>query len=389
MKMRWSLSLGLMLAGPLAAQSPSDTAATETIPARMDWFPYLLGDPTHGLLIIGHWQIARQSEYTARFAHDWILATEAAWGTRGSRMVTAKFRAPNLIPSWRFSGDAGAVREGRFGYYGVGAGGDAGLDPESQPTDYFRVHRTQYYGRGEVTRHLKGPLSVAVGAGLTSYRYRALEDESLFRSDHPDGLTGTDATVRFTVVFDSRTNELLPANGLLLEAGVYGGTGRFCDAPCGSGYLGLYAHGRGFLSPRRGLVFAGRVGYRTLGENAPLDARYDFPGWERELSVYGGFDSNRGSPRGRLVGRRVLMTSAEVRYDLVDGGDYGALTVLAFMDGGGVYDAAPDGAMTFSGWKTGFGAGIALRVLRQAIVSFNFAKGPEGFNFTSGTGWSF
>lgn len=388
--MRWRLLIPFVLAAPLAAQSASDTAATETIPARMDWFPYLLGDPTNGLLVIGHWQIARQSEYTARFPHDWFLGTEGAWGTRGSRMLTAKFRAPNLIPSWRFSADAGAVREGRFGYYGVGEGGDAGLDPDSQPTKYFRVRRTQYYGRGEVTRNIRGPFSVSLGAGLTSYRYGALDSTSnLFSADYPDGLTGTDATVRATLIFDTRSNELLPTKGVLLEAGLYGGTGRFCDAPCGSGYVGVYAHGRGFISPRRGIVFAGRVGYRTLGQNAPLDARYDFPGWERELSVYGGFDTNRGFSRGRLVGRRVVMTSAEARYDLVDGGDYGSLTVLAFMDGGGVSDAAPNGPMKFSGWKTSVGGGIALRVLRQAIVMFNFAKGPEGFNFTSGTGWSF
>jgi hypothetical protein len=387
--MRWRLLLPLVLAAPLAAQSPADTAAIETIPSRMDWFPYFLGDPTNGLLAIGHWQIARQSEYTARFAHDWILATEAAWGTRGSRMLTAKFRAPNLIPSWRFSADAGAVREGRFGYYGVGEGGDAGLDPESQPSKYFRVRRTQYYGRGEVTRNIKGPFSASFGAGLTSYRYSSLDSTSLFRADYPDGLHGTDATVRLTFLFDTRSNELLPTKGVLLETGVYGGTGRFCDSPCGSGYVGLYAHGRGFISPRRGIVFAGRVAYRTMGQNAPLDARYDFPGWERESSVYGGFDTNRGFSKGRLVGRRVIMTSAEVRYDLVDGGDYGSLTVLAFMDGGGVYDAAPNGPMKFSGWKTSFGGGLALRVLRQAVVAFNFARGPEGFNFTSGTGWSF
>ena len=388
--MRWKLLIPFVLAAPLAAQQPSDTAATETIPARMDWFPYLLGDPTHGLLFIGHWQIARQSEYTARFPHDWFLGTEGAWGTRGSRMLTAKFRAPNLIPSWRFAADAGAVREGRFGYYGVGAGGDAGMDPEAQPTNFFRVRRTQYYGRGEVTRNIKGPFSVSVGAGLTSYRYSSVEDDGLFAADHPDGpLQGTDATARFTVIYDTRTNELLPAKGLFLEAGVFGGSGRFCDAPCGSGYVGLYAHGRGFVSPRRGIVLAGRVGYRTLGQNAPLDARYDFPGWERELSVFGGFDTNRGFPKGRLVGRRVIMTSTEVRYDLVDGGDYGSLTILAFMDGGGVYDAAPNGPMTFSGWKTSLGVGIAFRVLRQAVVAFNFAKGPEGFNFTSGAGWSF
>jgi hypothetical protein len=381
--MRRALLLLLVIAGPLAAQD-------DKIPARMDWFPYLLGDPNHGLLIIGHIQRARQAEYNARHPHDWFLGAEAAWGTRGSRMVTLKFRAPGLIPNWRFAADAGAVREGRFGYYGLGAGGDAGVDPSAFPTDYFRVHRTQYYGRAEVTRRIKGPLQASVAAGLTSHRFKALEEESLFGIEHgTDAVTGTDLTGRVSLILDTRSNELIPANGLLIEAGLYGGSGRLCAAPCGSGYVGLYTHARGFVSPRRGLVFAGRAGFRTMGENASLDARYEFPGWEREISVFGGFDTNRGFVRGRLSGRRAVLASAEVRYDLVDGGDYGALTLLAFYDGGGVYDADAGGPMTFSGWKSSFGGGLAFRVLRQAILTLHFAKGPEKFNFTSGIGWSF
>ncbi len=372
------------LAGP-----PLLAAQDETIPPRMDWFPYLLGDPNNGLLIIGHWQFARQAEYNSRFPHDWYLGAEGAWGTRGSRMLTLKARAPGLNPNWRLAGDAGAVREGRFGYYGTGPGGDAGLDPDAFPTDYFRVKRTQYYGRVEVTRRIKGPFSVSAAAGVTHFSYSALDVENLFAVDHPANLAGTDATARLTAILDTRDRELFPAKGLLLEAGLLGGTGRYCEAPCGSGYAGVYGQGRGYVSLRRGLVIAGRAGFRSLGENAPLDARYEFPEWERVPSVYGGFDSNRGYVRGRLAGRRAVMTSAEVRYDLVDGGDYGALTLLAFMDGGGVYDGPAGGPLTFSGWKTGLGGGVALRVLRQALVSFYFAKGPNGFNFTSGVGWSF
>jgi hypothetical protein len=379
--MRRALLVLALFAGPLSAQE-------EAIPARMSWFPYLLGDPTHGLLVVGHWQITRQADYEARWPHDWYLGSEGAWGTRGSRFLTVKARAPGLIPNWRLAADAGAVREGRFGYYGVGPGGDAGLDPEAFPTDYFRVRRTRYYGRAEVSRTIAGPFFVSVAAGLTRSRFGSVTEESLFNAGG-NVPNSTDATGRFTLGVDTRDRELVPARGVLVEAGLFGGTGRFCADPCGSGYGGLYAQARGYGSPRRGIVLAGRAAYRTMGENAPLDARYEFPGWERDLSVYGGFDSNRGYVRGRLVGRRVILTSAEVRYDLVDGGDYGALTLLAFVDGGGVYDGPAGGPMTFSGWKTGVGGGIVIRVLRQAILSLNFARGPNGFNFTSGTGWAF
>ncbi|MGQ0704095.1 MAG: hypothetical protein ACT4PM_13265, partial [Gemmatimonadales bacterium] len=132
----------------LAAQEEED----EKIPPRMDWFPYLLGDANHGLLVIGHWQFARQSEYNQRFPFDWFLGVEGAWGTRGTRLVTVKGRAPLLIDGFRFAFDAGAGRIGRFGYYGQVAGG---VDEEGdQPTDFFRTHRTRYYAQGEVSRRL-------------------------------------------------------------------------------------------------------------------------------------------------------------------------------------------------------------------------------------------
>ena len=37
----------------------------------------------------------------------------------------------------------------------------------------------------------------------------------------------------------------------------------------------------------------------------------------------------------------------------------------------------------------GGGGGIALRILRSTIFTFNFAGGPDGFNFSVGNGWMF
>ena len=34
--------------------------------------------------------------------------------------------------------------------------------------------------------------------------------------------------------------------------------------------------------------------------------------------------------------------------------------------------------------KVGGGGGLALRILRATIFAFNFAGGPDGFNFTRG-----
>ena len=390
--MRWPLFCLLLAAAPLAAQE-------ETASWRVSDFPYLMGDPTNGLLLIGHFQYAKEADYDSRLAYDGSIIIEAGWGTRSSRFATLRYRAPGLRNGWRFAGDAGAVREGKFGYYGQGPDGQGGFDLDS-PTDFFRVHRTRYFVHGEVTRRIFKQLHAAVAAGVVSYRYTTLSDGDAFRTDffdHP--LTGTDATGRVSLVFDTRNNELVPTQGLLLEGGLYVGSGKYerrnlapggggpISSFSGSGYTGAYAHLRGYLSPRSGTILAGRVALRGLSGNAPLDARYQLPEWEREVTVYGGADSHRSFVRGRFVGRGVLMSSLEVRHTLIDVGDYGSITILAFLDAGKAFEGAP--SVTLRGWKVGGGGGLGLKVIRSALLTFNFATGPDGFTFSMGNGWAF
>jgi hypothetical protein len=45
--------------------------------------------------------------------------------------------------------------------------------------------------------------------------------------------------------------------------------------------------------------------------------------------------------------------------------------------------------ITTEGFHVGVGGGLALRVLRSNILTFNFGDGPEGFEFEFGTGWMF
>ena len=39
--------------------------------------------------------------------------------------------------------------------------------------------------------------------------------------------------------------------------------------------------------------------------------------------------------------------------------------------------------------KVGGGGGVAIRLLRSTILTFNFAGGPEGFQFSAGANWPF
>ncbi|HEY9385210.1 MAG TPA: BamA/TamA family outer membrane protein [Gemmatimonadales bacterium] len=391
--MRRSLLCLLFAAGPLAAQEATN-------PWRISDFPYLMGDPTNGLLIIGHIQYSKEADYDSRVPYEGYLGLEAAWGTRGSRFAVLKYRAPRLLNGWRFSFDGGAVREGKFGYYGQGPDGQGGFVDLDMPTNFFRVHRTRYYGRAEVTRRIYKQVHVAVAGGVVRYSYAPLSDGDAFRTDFFDEpVTGTDATGRIALVLDTRNNELVPTKGLLLEGGLYAGSGKFeqrnlssggggpVSSFSGSGYTGAYAHLRGYVSPRAGTILAGRLAMRGLSGNAPLDARYVLPSWEREVTVYGGVDSHRSFVRGRFVGRGVLMSSLDVRHTLIDVGDYGSVTILAFLDAGKAFEGSP--SLTFSGWKVGGGGGLGLKVIRSALLTFNFAVGPDGFTFSMGNGWAF
>ena len=388
----------LLLAPPLSAQVGA--------PWRASYYPYLMGNSSTGLLLVGHYHLARPAEYEARVPFDGIFSAEAGWSTNNSRFVAARFRGPLLVPGWRFAADAGAGRETRFGYYGSGPdGSDTTLTPGSVfGEEFFRMGRARYFVRGEVTRRIAGPFSVAVAGAFTHYRFSSSKDGSVFDSDYlAQPLFGNDLTGRLTLVLDTRDDEYVPANGLFFEAGLYGGSGKFEErslpppgGPPGpivatfseGGYAGGYLHLRGYVSPRGGTVIAGRFATRALDRGAPLDARYVLPGWERDLTVLGGADSHRSFVPGRFAGRGVMMASLEVRHNLLDLGDLGAVTVIGFVDGGRAF--GDQGLRwTLDGWKVGGGGGVAIRVLRSAPLIMNFAGGPDGFVFTMGNGWSF
>ncbi len=388
----------LLVAAPLSAQNG--------VPWRASYFPYLIGNPSTGLTLVGHYHLARPAEYEDRVPFAGIVSAEAGWSTNNSRFIAAKFRGPLLVSGWRFAADAGAGREATFGYYGAGPDGS---NEELQPDrlfgeEFFRVRRTRYFVRGEVTRRIAGPFSVSLGGGLTHYRFSSSKDGSVFDSDYlTKPLFGTDLAGRLSLVLDTRDDEYIPANGVFLETGLYGGTGKFetrllppAGAPPGpivptfssGGYAGGYLHLRGYVSPRGGTVVAGRFAARALDRGAPLDARYAMPGWERDITVLGGADSHRSFVPGRFAGRGVLLASLEIRHNLLDLGDLGAVTLIAFTDAGRAF--GDQGLRwTLDQWKVGGGGGVAIRILRSAPLIMNFAGGPDGFVFTMGNGWSF
>jgi Omp85 superfamily domain len=375
------LLLALGASVPAAAQSPDEPP--EQTPWRTSYFPYLAGGSNDGPVVafrVRHWQPA---EYEDRVTANGALNADVGITPRGSRGAVVHFRAPQLLQHWRLDAKAGALREVRFGYFGLG--NDAGYDKDAvtdaQPFLY-RVRRTRYRVSTEVTRQLgEGPFQLAVLGDFENARFTSLPGPSLFRSDAGSELKQTDASGRLALVYDTRDNEYNTHQGLLLEAGFQAGSG-------GDGYARLYTVLRGYLTVREGTVVAARLAASGMGGTPSLDARYSIPAWEKEIPVLGGQYSHRSLDTGRLAGKDVLFGNLEVRHDLLAFGDLGAVTLIGFVDAGRVFEGEGF-KVTTSDLKVGGGGGIGLRILRSTIFTLNLAGGPDGFNYSVGSGWMF
>jgi hypothetical protein len=366
---------------PAAAQSSDE--APEKTPWRTSYFPYLAGGTNDGPVLafrVRYWQPA---EYEDRVTANAALNADVGITPRGGRGAVVHFRAPQLLQRWRLDMKAAAVREVRFGYFGLG--NDAGYDKDAvtdaQPFLY-RVRRTRYRVSTEVTRKLgEGPFQLAVLGDIENARFTSLPGPSLFQSDAGSELKQTDASGRLALVYDTRDNEYNTHQGLLLEAGFQAGSG-------GDGYTRLYTVLRGYLIVREGTVVAARLAAAGMGGTPGLDARYSIPAWEKEIPVLGGQYSHRSLDTGRLAGKDVLFGNLEVRHDLLAFGDLGAITLIAFVDAGRVFEGEGF-KLTTSDLKVGGGGGIGLRILRSTIFTLNLAGGPDGFNYSVGSGWMF
>jgi hypothetical protein len=133
-------------------------------------------------------------------------------------------------------------------------------------------------------------------------------------------------------------------------------------------------------------VIAVRVLGRHVDEEAPLDARFEVFAWERAIPVAGGPESHRSYLYGRYTGRDVVVANAELRQDILNFGDFGAITAVGFVDAVQAHEHLPGESDTL---HLGGGGGIALRILRSTILTFNFAGGGDGFQFSMGTGFAF
>lgn len=369
-------SIGLLI--PLILAFGSELRAQDW---GMSYFPYITSKSSEFPVFAFRVLYSKPSEWDKPYVAAGDLRADVGVGVRGGWLASVRFRAPGLWDGWRMRAEVSAARAPRQHYFGLGNATEVDEQRASREEFFYRVKRTRYRANVEVTRRLTGNLHASVSPGVSFVRYSPHTDSSVFATDFGAELEDTDATVRTSLVFDTRDTDYNTQRGVLLEVGGLAGTG-------GDGYTRLYTNLRGWLSIREGTVLAGRLVAAGMGGTPPLDARFNLEMWERQVRAYGGDQSNRGMSDGRFLGTDALFVNTEIRHDLLNVGDYGAITLLAYFDAGRVFEEESF-RFTTDEFHVGVGGGIGLRVLRSNILTFNFGDGPEGFEFEFGTGWMF
>lgn len=388
--------IGAVLASvPAQAQQEVEFHGPELVagPWKLDNFPYFTVTPNDGFMVIGRVQYGQAADFLDRVSMARRIALEGGVSPSGSRFASLRFDAPRLADGWRVASELRIERANRMGYYGLGNSREE-IAPGDDSPYVNRVRRNRAVARVEVTRALTGPISLAVAGGTGRTTWSALEGHSVFSDEtgHSGGRIEEDDTWgRLALVVDLRDNEYEPKRGVLIEGGVFTGSG-------GDGYTGWYALFSGYAQPGFGTVLAAQLGGRSMSSEAPLTARYEIQTWEHEVSVLGGPGSHRALAIGRFVGHSVLFGSLELRQQIVDAGDFGGVYGLAFVDAGRVFESdlildAPlprqNFRLTTDGLKVGGGIGVGLRILRANVLNVSVARGPDGTKGMVGSGWSF
>ena len=385
---RWRSARAFLLAALVAAlaRAPDlaaqDEESEHRSPWRLSYFPYISGLANDGPVISARTRYWQPAPYEARTTYSAALDAAAGVSFRGTRYAAVRFRAPGLWKDWRVDGSLVAERLARWGYFGLGNDTEYDKDLVTDATPFlFRVRRIRYEGRAEVTRRIRGPLNVALRADVANLRFTTLPGPSLFEPDFGDEVDQDEVAGRLALVYDTRDTEFNTLRGLHAEIGAQVG-----DAD--KSYSRLYGVVTGHYPVREGTVVAARIAGSGMGGTPTLYARSNLPTWNDQVPVLGGEYSHRSFDTGRFVGDGVLFGNLEVRHDVLPFGDLGALSVLAFLDAGRVFEGESF-KLTTDDLHVGGGGGIALRVLRSTIFVFNFAGGPDGFNFSLSNGWMF
>ncbi len=374
----------LVAVAPIGAQ---DT--TQAYPWRQSHFPYVTASPNDGVMAMGRVVFFRQARWDDRVSLHSGAAIEGGYSTNDSWLIRARGDFPRLADGWRLQAIAQAQHSEGF---------LADRDPA--------VPGSRQSLSVEVSRVITGPYLLAFRGEAAHLAINAL------RETHMQG--------RIALIMDRRDREYDTHRGMLMQGGLIIGRGRheYLGAGLDGGalkidgvnYTGWYGLASGWLPFGEATRVTARVGARLLSSGAEMnkDSRRIMPAWEDGFVVLGGPESNRALPIAAGLEPKVLLSSVELRQDLFTFPG-GAIAALAFVDGGRSYcngchatvtvrvdngATRPEYAVAMTGeklsdtWFFGPGVGVAVRLLRNAVLTVTAARGEGRIRWYVSSGWS-
>ena len=297
---------------------------------------------------------------------------EASFFTKGSQLFVVSYDSKFLIPGIRFSTALAVTNDNAMDFYGFNGYQSfydheqvkAGKDGDSYIyTPFYRTKRLAALFKADFIGNLwNNKLFWEAGYHLSHFKQEAINrtkinkgkddfekfpdnKETLFEQyrkwgiipdDVADG--GTNSTVRFGLLYDTRDKEAAPSKGIWAEAHVTLAPKFLGTTNPYSKYSATFRHYVPMIENDK-LTFAYRLNYQgTFGDDAPY---YVLPyittmGQSYDRDGMGGFRTIRGIMRNRVQGLDMASYNAELRWRFATftmGNQNIALGLNCFSDG--------------------------------------------------------
>ena len=329
---------------------------TQVYPWRLSYFPYVTTSPNNGFMLVARAIGFRQSRWDDRVSLHDAVAIDAGYSAKNAWLLRVRGDFPRIADGWRLQVIGQASYETEL------EGGTAS---------------TRQTGSIEVTRRVAGPASIAVRGDVLHATLEA------FTSMTPNGFQASEARGRIALVLDYRDREYDTRKGALLQGGGFVGSS--------NGMKGWYALASGWVPLDESTRITVRAGVR-IGTHMTSEGVRTMPAWEDNFVLGGGPQSNRALPIAWKPNAKMMLWSAEIRHDVFTFPG-GALGVLAFVDANREYCDCQyltdgPGFVEPKEWTVGPGGGIALRLLRNAILTATIARAEGATRVYVSSGWS-
>jgi outer membrane protein assembly factor BamA len=314
--------------------------------------------------------------------------------TSGSRSLVALFDAPGYWRRWRLLAMAGAERQVRAPYYGLGNDTELSDSAEAANGDahYYRYILLRSTVFVAAQRSLGGPWRAHAGLQWRHYRSRpAAAGPTRLAEDLAAGVvrdTGSrdGLEARAGLLFDTRDEEGSPARGVLLEAVVARGLRALGGEHA---YTRWLLGARGFLPLGELTTLASRVRVELADRPLPFVVAYERVTSWRPEDGFGGATTLRANLPGRWLAPNHFLASADLRYKKIDipfPRTPIRLWLLGFADVGLVWldGERPD----FGSLHGGLGVGARLQYSKSGMFGLDLGWSPDS-RFEFGTAFQF